>query len=80
MTLVGHGVQPVISLIPDTDVLDWGHVIAGDTVTRTLQLTNTSQLTVKYNAILERLRPLSIAQGTYIKSLYTLPSDLFWNN
>lgn len=62
--LVGHGIQPLVSVSPDTDILDWGHVMVDDSVTRTLQLTNTSQLTVKYNVILERLRPSSITQGT----------------
>ena len=63
MVLVGHGIQPVVSISPDSGILDWGHVMVGDSVARTLQLSNTSQLTIKYNIILERLRSLAIMQG-----------------
>lgn len=42
VVLAGQGVAPVLRLTPEDGVVDLGHVVAGDIVTKTITLENTS--------------------------------------
>ncbi|XP_078491264.1 cilia- and flagella-associated protein 74-like [Ciona intestinalis] len=51
--LTGHGVTPVIKLVPDQRVLDLGHVITGETSSTAFMLENQSSLAIKYSIRLD---------------------------
>jgi hypothetical protein len=40
--LVGHGVSPKLSVEPEDGIMDMGHAVTGETVTKTFMLTNCS--------------------------------------
>ncbi len=57
LTLLGTGVQPDLSLTPDTSSFDLGPAMVKDTVSGTLQLTNCSSLAIRYLLTLESSLP-----------------------
>ena len=46
--LTGEGVSPTLTLDPEDGVLDMGHVVAGDSTSRTVQLRNTSMFPLAF--------------------------------
>nr|XP_028596751.1 LOW QUALITY PROTEIN: cilia- and flagella-associated protein 74 [Podarcis muralis] len=57
LTLTGQGVIPSISCSVEGDVFDMGYVLAKETATATFKIENTSNLTLKYNILLDSLSP-----------------------
>ncbi len=57
LKLSGTGVQPDVSLTPDTNSYDLGHAMVRDTVSGLLQLTNHCPLAVRYQLSLESSLP-----------------------
>ena len=57
LKLCGTGVKPDTSLSLDSNSLDLGHAMVGDTVTGRIQLTNQSSLSVRYRVTLESSVP-----------------------
>lgn len=66
LRLSGIAIEPRVTLSPDLEekdgicVLNLGHTISEDTVTRTLQLHNNSPLGVRFEVELESLLPKSL--------------------
>ena len=56
LTLKGTGVEPCISITPNEQIMDWGHVMSGDKCTKTLQLTNPSKLNVHFQMTMDSAR------------------------
>ncbi|CAI5782811.1 Cilia and flagella associated protein 74 [Podarcis lilfordi] len=57
LTLTGQGVIPSISCSVEGDVFNMGYVLAKETATATFKIENTSNLTLKYNILLDSLSP-----------------------
>ena len=76
----GVGIKTEVSLSPELEegedgesVLNLGHVMANDTVERTLQLHNKSPLEVRFETVLESTLPESQRkerENTFSKSIY----------
>ena len=73
LRLKGVAVKPQVSLSLEngsgTHELDMGHVMAGDTITKTLHLHNSSPLDVKYSITLESLEPRGAQRNDFSKSV-----------
>lgn len=52
LILKGEGMNHGVTLAPDNDMLDYGHVMMGDKYTNTLKLTNPSKLALSYQFVL----------------------------
>ncbi|NWZ73743.1 CFA74 protein, partial [Acrocephalus arundinaceus] len=68
----GHGVVPSTQCSVG-EVLDMGYVMAGDTVTATVQIENTSSLTLPFSVQLESLSPTLDRDRQKIPSFLTSP-------
>ncbi|NXR44374.1 CFA74 protein, partial [Hippolais icterina] len=68
----GHGVVPSTECSVG-EVLDMGYVMAGDTVTATVQIENTSSLTLPFSVQLESLSPTRDRDRQKIPSFLTSP-------
>ncbi|NWW18769.1 CFA74 protein, partial [Falcunculus frontatus] len=66
----GHGVMPS-TVCSVGEVLDMGYVVAGDTVTSTVQIENTSSLTLPFSVQLESLSPTRDRDRQKIPSFLT---------
>ena len=76
----GVGIKTEVSLSPELEeedgecVLNLGHVMANDTVERTLQLHNKSPLGVRFETVLESCLPKSQRkqrENSFSESVYT---------
>lgn len=57
LVLKGEGVSPTITVTPDDDRMDYGHIMSGDKCTNTLRLDNSSKLALRYQFVLESAKP-----------------------
>eukprot|EP01135_Chromosphaera_perkinsii_P001058 Nk52_evm8s158 gene=Nk52_evmTU8s158 len=52
LKLRGFGVHPKVIVSPDNEMLDMGNSVIGDTVTREISITNTSDFAVQFTAVM----------------------------
>ena len=48
LTLLGHGIEPVVHVTPAEDPVDWGCTSAGDTVSKSIHIKNASEVKVEF--------------------------------
>ena len=47
LTLLGQGIEPIVHVTPEEGLVDWGYTPAGDTISKSIQVKNTSEVKVE---------------------------------
>ncbi|XP_019852101.1 PREDICTED: cilia- and flagella-associated protein 74-like isoform X2 [Amphimedon queenslandica] len=47
LTLLGQGIEPIVHVTPEEGPVDWGYISAGDTISKSIQVKNTSEVKVE---------------------------------